>query len=854
MINVNIRIKDHEILISIIVGMIVVLASLLYLLNQPYQYGEIDSYVLPIESIEKNASLIITKESIDFARQDFPDLYEDVTEYKDLRNSKLIKIDSDHWYSYYFPAYALVCIPVKLVLRATGIDTIYLFKVVHSVWLSIAVAMSIYYGLKSNKRYLGMAVLLLVGPIWLYMNYVGVEPIIYSFLAIAILCWKEKKYKTAAFFISFISTVNPTIMGIGGWLFVDYLIEKKIVRELLYNKKIKWNEIIGMCVCYIPALISVIANLLIIGRFFPTVSKKAFSIMNQRDKLYERLLAYVFDLNLGLASISILLAILFVCGGIYAICRRDRKQFNIFMGIITTMTGYSMMFHINCGMINCARYIMWTYPLIIFFVVQFLNDILKNIRVYISILAICMASIILTFVINEGEYSYIQFNNISKMILDNCPQLYVSFCESTFYSRTHNVDGGYIFDKFSVYQDSKTGEVRKILYYNSEENLDALKAILVSDTDYELYELNKKFEENNENKTYYISISPKQECQYRLNPNYAESIYNWLEKYKYRYEWDADMLMHLTAGVVRQDCEVYDELYDVMYDPQKTDEQFVNMMYKKIFGREVSKEQLDTWVRMLKEGLDRKDMFASLISSEYFFYTMGVSQIQDDTKMDLPTYINEYLWIKAYAKSEGKTLKAGETIREMEEIIEDNRHMISYGEFLAIYDNETGYLTDIIYKNNDKTIRLLNKIIVTEEKNEELSFASTSQYERKEFKIHNGEKYIVDKKFNPELLSWLQSVDKAEEWDMNKLLELSGGLMIGKTQAIDELYDAIFNDDLSDVEFVENLYAYILDREGTDMEINCGIMILDNKEMNRKELFENFIYSEEFKYKNSIEL
>ena len=79
-------------------------------------YMEIDSYVLPIVSIQHRGSIIMQQQDIDQAKIDFPDLYFGVNNYDTLRLSRLRKIDDNHWVSFYFPVYAIVCLPVKLIL------------------------------------------------------------------------------------------------------------------------------------------------------------------------------------------------------------------------------------------------------------------------------------------------------------------------------------------------------------------------------------------------------------------------------------------------------------------------------------------------------------------------------------------------------------------------------------------------------------------------------------------------------------------------------------------------------------------------------------------------------------------
>ena len=110
-------------------------------MKNPY-YFEIDSYVLPIVSLQHRGSIIIEQQDIDQAKIDFPDLYFGINNYDDLRLSKLNKIDNDHWISFYFPVYAMVCLPVKLLLNLFYLNQQQAFTMTNAIVLLIALCHS----------------------------------------------------------------------------------------------------------------------------------------------------------------------------------------------------------------------------------------------------------------------------------------------------------------------------------------------------------------------------------------------------------------------------------------------------------------------------------------------------------------------------------------------------------------------------------------------------------------------------------------------------------------------------------------------------------------------------------------
>ena len=166
-------------------------------MKNPY-YFEIDSYVLPIVSLQHRGSIIIEQQDIDQAKIDFPDLYFGINNYDDLRLSKLNKIDNDHWISFYFPVYAMVCLPVKLLLNLFYLNQQQAFTMTNAIVLLIA----LYYLIKNYRENehegLLCAIMMLCSPIWYYIQYIGAEPVMFSSAIFAYLLWRKKNYKTAA--------------------------------------------------------------------------------------------------------------------------------------------------------------------------------------------------------------------------------------------------------------------------------------------------------------------------------------------------------------------------------------------------------------------------------------------------------------------------------------------------------------------------------------------------------------------------------------------------------------------------------------------------------------------------------
>lgn len=485
---------------------------ILYVVKKENIYSEPDSYILPAISIQYGGGILITQEDIDKAREDFPDLYKDVYTYEDLRASKLLKIDEENWISFYFPTYALLSLPIKLLLQAFRLNQSKAFTITNVI-LNVS---ALYYFFAIYKRKLGFfnaslwTLLLLVNPILLYYRFISAECTLFSLMLMSMVLWSENKYKKSALLISIASTMNPTAMGIGIFLFIDYALSYlKDNRENLFQKNSMLDMFQLIC-CYVPSLIPFLINYHYFGVFYPS------SNLATAEGLFTRFLAYIFDLNLGLASISIFLVLLFIVSLIYSICKKERKLLIQGGSVLFTILLFSITFHINSGMLNCARYVMWIFPAFVLVIANTINLMLQNKKnIYCAILLLCFVFQFILLAYN-GFYGPREFNNFSKLILNNYPSLYINLHPSIFNCRVNDIDGAYIINDVVIYVNEKNGEVRKILYFNDKNNYDSLLNKIGSSEDENLSKLKEKIKSFDKKRFYYININKNAEIQYYL--------------------------------------------------------------------------------------------------------------------------------------------------------------------------------------------------------------------------------------------------------------------------------------------------------------------------------------------------
>ena len=218
---------------------------------------------------------------------------------------------------------------------------------------------------------------------------------------------------------------------------------------------------------------------------------------------------YLFDPSLGFstfAPLTIAVFLVFVVAGVFQKRYRVLIWFGFFIG---TVAAFSIMVHINCGMIYCARYLIFTWPIVPLFLATEGYGILRpEIGKKVLYSTLFLSSCIL-LCINGG---YGGFNSTTQWILRNVPQLYAPY-SATFYCRTLGVDGGYDISDPAYYLDPETGEVRKLAYKADEGQAERVLHDLAGDEASMAYLEEKLDEHGTDGKYHYINFPLSGKCQ-----------------------------------------------------------------------------------------------------------------------------------------------------------------------------------------------------------------------------------------------------------------------------------------------------------------------------------------------------
>lgn len=501
---------------------------IIYSWNAELKYNEIDTNALPVISLQSRLSLITTPDDLIRAQQDFPEYYTGINSYADLRSSGLILVSEKQWLSYYFPIYSFLCIPVKIILGILNLPQIRTFSITNAILLLVSLWwLTIKLKREDNDKLITVC-LIAFSPILFYISYMNYEIFITSFLIISLVQFINKKYKSSALILALAGMANSTVMFVGIVMICARLC------ETINNKKknVSWIQYIGQQlkeyilygICFIPCLVPFAVRTYWCGK---DVFVETAVLEGSVDRLY----AYIFDINIGVASFMPLIILVATYIVIKMVIRKQYEAFFWMFAYLGTIFAFSLQKHYCCGMLYCSRYIIWSYPILAIFVGGYYLHIVKNKQIGFAICSCMLISsiVIISYNVNnidestEGytildekldiklrDYSY--FNKLSMTILDNYPQLY-NPNKDIFYSRVLHWDGGYVYDlDIPVYYlDSRDNKsVRKIIFCaKGNFKKSVMNCVNGIDAKSQKYLEKQIAKHKKDNKFHYINISPR---------------------------------------------------------------------------------------------------------------------------------------------------------------------------------------------------------------------------------------------------------------------------------------------------------------------------------------------------------
>lgn len=460
----KIKEKSHASIVFIVIYALVLL--IIHFNGKPAPEGEWDDYSFPIASIINEFNFTISESDIAYYAELFPDWaqytpYSVFTGYYAPDGAAIV---------YYFPLFAIICVPFTLLLKLFGISTLYTFPLANTAILVVALIVSIKMLKLEEKKEMLMLALFSLNPVIFYIDWPSGEVLIYSFLLIGMTAFYKKYYKRAGLFVSLAGALNPTIMFIGIVMIAEYMISfvSRFSKDKDKGGFIKKNilDLLLFACCFIPGLVPMIYNYIYIGHI--NVTATAFVPKDNIIPTLQRLVAYLFDLNYGIFPYLAVIFVLSIILLVIAIKKKHIRYIVFFVTFLINILLYAIMPHINCGMAGMARYNTWGSIILLVIVGMYYDELIDKEkwkkRVTIAITTgICLSAVIVLGYGPERANAtyYIYHTPIAGWVLDNAPALY-SPLESTFRSRTIHLDGAYE-DQGPVVYVARDGYVRKIM-------------------------------------------------------------------------------------------------------------------------------------------------------------------------------------------------------------------------------------------------------------------------------------------------------------------------------------------------------------------------------------------------------
>lgn len=480
-------------------------------LNDIFPIGEWDDYSFPVASILNDHNFSINDSDLNIYKA----LYPEFSVYIDNNMWNLsgyMTKDGKGQMPWYFPVYAIACIPFTLILKLLKLSAIYAFPYTNLLFLMLSLIITAKYIQCNDTLKTILIIILSINPIVFYLSWPSAEVFIYSMMLIGLVFWYNRCYKRAAIFISIAGMMNPTIMSIGIIMIAEYFVV--IIKKEEKNFKIKafvksnfWDIFRYGC-CYILGIIPMIYNYYNIGHINLTASYNFFTQGN--EKVIFRFLSYLFDLNYGILPYFGIILLLSLIMLPLAFIRKHFRYIQWIIVFLINVFLYSIMIHINSEMSGISRYNSWGVLPLIFAVILFGSKIIKikrNVSAYKAALilsAIITSAIVFLYNPHIAENtSYVYFTPAARVVLDIAPQLYNPLY-STFNNRVNHIDGGYDYITPVIYC-AEDGYVRKILA--SSDNTDQLLSEYFSYAGYQDWFTNK-VNTLNENASY-ITVPAK---------------------------------------------------------------------------------------------------------------------------------------------------------------------------------------------------------------------------------------------------------------------------------------------------------------------------------------------------------
>ena len=420
--------------------------------------GDGYEYLMMPVSIFNHGSTYVTQEDIDDAKAYYGNNIFD-TIYRTREDVTLVQGSDGNSYAKHFYVYSLLCIPLRALFNAVGLNPAKAFLMMNLFfWLIACIAVQLFLDTEQWRKTMLM-IFLVVNPCWFYLSWVHTEILMFSCVVLALMFRYNKRFVLSMLLMSIAAMSNLALLVPAFVLGLEYLY--KTVKESGKDIKKTAGKLWPVILAAVPGFIPVIRSYILFGSYSPVAAVASVGSSSvPTDNRLICALSYIADPNQGMIIYTLLLVPVFMILLVANFIRRKELSSSVFtlLAVAGMLFIVSYELHINCGMSYIMRYNVWILPFMAFF-----NAF--NLRWQFSVPVFTLGGIwtfavILLLTVFTNTDMYLEFTPFGKTALDNFATAY-NPPVGIFYSRALTVETYY--SKLPVAYFDDEGNVHKIL-------------------------------------------------------------------------------------------------------------------------------------------------------------------------------------------------------------------------------------------------------------------------------------------------------------------------------------------------------------------------------------------------------
>lgn len=385
----------------------------------PRPLGDAPEYLLLAESLHRHASPELRDEDLAAVTRQFLDVGVEFPP-----GGKLVgyyQAEDGRRYGYHFWAYSLLCLPVKMALRAAGGCELKALQVTNAMLMTLAlVAILALSNLGEVQKLLWMALSFLSPAAW-FILWPHPEVFSLAFVTVGLVAAGRGWGRTAVACAAIGALQNPQIMLLAAFFWLAFVVRARVRvgGALIVHARLRVWDALTHALAASPFL----AHPLFFYVHFGTFSVVAREATSLAKVSWSRAAGLLFDLNLGLfpyIPLAVLVYLGFVARDVLA--RRFDRQVQLFLVFVAMLVVNTLQWNYNHGTSGPSRYVIWMMPLVF---ATLAERALGRATHMLVALAIAAQGAVLW---SRGglipRYDYLQHSPQAAFVLDRFPSLY----------------------------------------------------------------------------------------------------------------------------------------------------------------------------------------------------------------------------------------------------------------------------------------------------------------------------------------------------------------------------------------------------------------------------------------------